>query len=323
MSKPRILFMGTPDFATATLRALVESGADIVGVVTQPDKPKGRGYAMTPPPVKVYALEQGLTVYQPTTLKTGSEDGDAFYETLQTLDPELFVVVAYGKILGRRWLDYPKYGCVNVHGSLLPEYRGAAPMQRAIIEGRAETGITTMLMADGIDTGDMLLRRVVEIGENDNFEIIHDRMAEVGASLLLETVEGLVAGTITPEPQDHARATHAAKIEREDCALDFARPARAVHNQIRGLSPIPLAVTTAADGKKLKLIATTVADDTTPHDVPGRILAVSVEGEGAIEVACAVGSIAVHRLLPEGKARQTAADFVRGRKVSVGDVWGK
>jgi len=323
MAGPKILFMGTPDFACATLRALVESGADLVGVVTKPDTPKGRGYALTPPPVKVYALEHDLPVYQPTTLKPGTEDGDAFAETLRALDPALIVVVAYGKILPRTVLDYPALGCVNVHGSLLPAYRGAAPMQRAIIDGCAETGITTMLMADGIDTGDMLLKRVVPIGENDNFEDIHDRMAETGAALLLETVEGLAAGTITPEPQDDALATHAAKIEREDCVIDFARPAKAVHDLIRGLSPIPLAVTTLPDGKRVKVIASTVADADTPHAEPGVILAVSTEGEGWLELACAGGSIRVHRLLPEGKSRMTAADFLRGRRAAVGDIWGK
>lgn len=323
MNKPKILFMGTPDFACATLRALVESGADLVGVVTKPDTPKGRGYTLTPPPVKVYAIEQGLAVYQPTTLKPGTEDGDAFAATLRTLDPALIVVVAYGKILPRAVLDYPALGCVNVHGSLLPAYRGAAPMQRAIIDGCAETGITTMLMADGIDTGDMLLKRVVPIGENDNFEDIHDRMAEVGAALLLETVDGLVAGTITPEPQDDTLATHAAKIEREDCVIDFSRPAQAVHNQIRGLSPIPLAVTTTPDGKRVKIIASTLADADTPHAQPGEIIAASADSEGWIEIACAGGSIRVHRLLPEGKSRMTAADFLRGRKAGVGDVWGK
>ncbi len=319
----KILFMGTPDFACATLRALVEHGEKIVGVVTQPDKPKGRGYTLTPPPVKIYALEQGLDVYQPTTLKAGTEDGDAFAETLRALDPELIVVVAYGKILPTSVLDYPRLGCVNVHGSLLPAYRGAAPMQRAIIDGCTETGITTMHMADGIDTGDMLLKRVVPIGENDNFEDIHDRMAEVGAQLMLETLDGLIAGAIAPEPQDHALATHAAKIEREDCVIDFARSAGAVHNQIRGLSPIPLAFTALPDGKRVKVIASTVADRETAHAIPGEILAASGDGEGWIEVACAVGSIRVHRLLPEGKSRMTAADFLRGRKASVGDVWGR
>ncbi len=315
--------MGTPDFACATLRALVEREETIVGVVTQPDKPKGRGYTLTPPPVKVYALEHGLDVYQPTTLKAGTEDGDAFAETLRRLDPTLIVVVAYGKILPASVLDYPRLGCVNVHGSLLPAYRGAAPMQRAIIDGCSETGITTMHMAAGLDTGDMLLKCTVPIGENDNFEDIHDRMAEAGARLLLETVDGLAAGTITPEPQNDADATYAAKIEREDCVVDFARPADAVHNQIRGLSPIPLALTTLPDGKRVKIIATTVADRVTPHAVCGEILTAGSDGEGWIEISCAVGSIRVHRLLPEGKSRMTAGDFLRGRRANVGDIWGR
>lgn len=320
---PKILFMGTPDFACVSLRALVERGADVVGVVTQADRPKGRGYTLTPPPVKVYAQTAGIPVYQPATLKAGTPEGDAFAAELARLAPDLIVVVAYGKILPGYVLDFPALGCINVHGSLLPAYRGAAPMQRAIIDGCTVTGITTMHMAAGLDTGDMLLKRAVPIGENDNFEDIHDRMAEVGAALLLETVDGLVAGTITPEPQDDALATHAAKIEREDCVIDFARPARAVHNLIRGLSPIPLACTTLPDGKRVKLIASTVADCSTPHAVPGEILAVNTTGDGWIEIACAIGSLRICRLTPEGKGRMSAADFVRGRKASIGDIWGK
>ena len=213
----RILFMGTPDFALPTLRALCENGHEVVGAVTQPDKPKGRGHHMTPPPIKVYAMEENIPVYQPLTLK-----GEEFAALLSELDPEMIVVVAYGKILPQNVLDYPKYGCVNVHGSLLPEYRGAAPMQRAIIDGKKVTGITTMLMAAGLDTGDMLLRAEVEIGENDNFEDIHDRLAECGADLLIKTVEGLEKGEITPEAQDDSLSTYAAKIEKSDCLLDFS-----------------------------------------------------------------------------------------------------
>ena len=274
----RILFMGTPDFALPTLRALCESGHEIVGAVTKIDTPKGRGHHMMPPPVKVYATEKGIPVYQPATLR-----GEEFAATLSALDPEMIVVVAFGKILPRNVLDYPKYGCVNVHGSLLPEYRGAAPMQRAIIDGKAVTGITTMLMADGIDTGDMLLKDEVEIGENDNFEIIHDKLAECGAKLLIETVGKLERGEITPEKQDDTLATHAAKIEKEDCRLDFSRPARELHNLIRGLSPIPLSFTKMPDGKLLKVVSATVT---------------------------------------EGKGRMSAADLLRGRRVALGDVLG-
>ena len=207
----RIVFMGTPDFALYSLKALVESGEEVVGVVTQPDKPRGRGYVLTPPPVKVYALEQNIPVYQPQTLKNG-----AFDETLAELNPELIVVVAYGKLLPKSVLDYPKHGCINVHGSLLPALRGAAPMQRAIMEGHPVTGVTTMYMADGIDTGDMLLKTEVAIEEDDNFESIHDKLGMAGAETLIATVNALKAGTLTAIPQDDALSTYAAKIEKSD-----------------------------------------------------------------------------------------------------------
>jgi len=307
----RILFMGTPDFALFSLRALVEAGENVIGVVTQPDKPKGRGYALTPPPVKVYAQEKGLPVYQPNTLR-----GDEFAALLEELAPELIVVVAYGKILPVNVLEYPKYGCINVHGSLLPEYRGAAPMQRAIIDGKRETGITTMVMADGIDTGDMLLRGKITIEENDNFETVHDKLGICGAEVLLETLKQLRAGSLQAIPQDEALATYAAKIEKEDCVLDFARPAQAVHDRIRGLSPIPLAFTHTPDGKMLKVIASERLNET--FDAPAGTV-VSLEG-GKITVACKEGAIALLSVLPEGKKRMSAADFINGRKVSVGDL---
>lgn len=309
----KILFMGTPDFAVFSLKALVEAGENVIGVVTQPDKPKGRGYDLAPPPVKVYAEEQGLPVYQPATLR-----GDDFAALLAELDPELIVVVAFGKILPRNVLDYPRHGCINVHGSLLPAYRGAAPMQRAIIDGCKTTGITTMLMADGIDTGDMLLKSEVEIGENDNFEDMHDRLGACGAKTLLDTLAALRAGTLVPEKQDDALATYAAKIEKADCALDFSHGAGAVHDRIRGLSPIPLSFTHTPDGKLLKVLASHVSDMKCPDGtVPGTVL--SLDGE--ITVACGhATAIAITRVLPEGKGRMSAADFIRGRKIAVGDV---
>ena len=308
----RILFMGTPDFALPTLRALCESGHEIVGVVTKIDTPKGRGHHMTPPPIKVYALEQNIPVYQPSTLK-----GEEFAGTLAELDPELIVVVAFGKILPQNVLDYPKYGCVNVHGSLLPEYRGAAPMQRAIIDGKKTTGITTMLMAAGLDTGDMLLKSEVEIGENDDFEDIHDRLADCGAKLLIETVEKLEKGEIIPEKQDDSLATYAAKIEKSDCLLDFSRPARELHNLIRGLSPIPLSFTHTPDGKLLKIVASRVVDDEKTIDEPaGTVISVGDD----IKVACGKGILSLLTVVPEGKGRMSAADFVRGRKIAEGDL---
>ncbi len=308
----RIVFMGTPDFALFSLRALCEAGEDVVGVVTQPDKPRGRGYVLTPPPVKVYAEERGIPVYQPTTLKNG-----AFDETLSALHPELIIVVAYGKILPRSVLDFPVHGCINVHGSLLPAYRGAAPMQRAIMEGQSITGITTMYMAEGMDTGDMLLRAEVAIEEDDNFETIHDKLGACGAQILLDTIAALKDGTLRAEPQDDALATYAAKIEKEDCLIDFSAPAKAVHDRIRGLSPIPLAFTHTPDGKLLKVPAARMGDRTeTRLAAPGTVLSL---GDG-IEVACGTGSIRLLTVTPEGKKSMSAKDFINGRKLAVGDV---
>ena len=308
----KVLFMGTPDFAVPTLDALVKGGYEVIGAVTQPDKPKGRGYQLMPPPVKVYALENNIPVYQHATLR-----GEEFAELLSTIDPEVIVVVAYGKILPLNVLEYPKYGCVNVHGSLLPEYRGAAPMQRAIIDGKRETGITTMLMAAGLDTGDMLLKETVEIGEDDNFEDIHDRLASVGASLLIKTLEGLEAGEITPEVQDDSKSTYAAKIEKSDCAIDFSLDAKTLHDKIRGLSPIPLSFTHTPDGKLLKIAKSKLSDaEKTPKCLPGTVIEVGED----IKVACGKGVISLLTVLPEGKGRMSAADFVLGRKINVGDV---
>lgn len=308
----KILFMGTPDFAVFSLDALVKSGEQIVGVITQPDKPKGRGYALTPPPVKSYALEKGFEVYQPNTLRD-----EAFAELLRELDPELIVVVAYGKILPANVLDYPKYKCVNVHGSLLPEYRGAAPMQRAIIDGKKVTGITTMYMGVGLDTGDMILKREVAIEENDNFEDIHDKLGACGAELLVETVAAIKAGTAPSIPQDDSLATYAAKIEKADCLIDFSKDAQAVHDQIRGLSPIPLSFTHTPDGKLLKVLESRVAKADGENAEVGKVI--SLDG-GEISVACGKGVVNLLRVLPEGKGRMSSADFIRGRKITTGDL---
>ncbi|MBQ1261881.1 MAG: methionyl-tRNA formyltransferase [Clostridia bacterium] len=305
----RILFMGTPDFALFSLRALVEEGEDVVGVVTQPDKPKGRGYTLTPPPVKVYAEEKGLPVYQPRTLRD-----EAFADLLRQIDPEVIVVVAFGKILPANVLDYPKYGCVNVHGSLLPAYRGAAPMQRAIIDGCAETGITTMFMDVGLDTGDMLLKKSVAIDLHDTFETVHDKLGECGAELLLRTLALLEKGEILPEKQDDALATYAAKIEKEDCLLDFSRTAKEVHDRIRGLSPIPLSFTHTPDGRLLKIVASEPAEG---GGRPGEVISLK---NGRITVACGEGAIALLSVLPEGKKKMSSADFINGRRISVGDI---
>ena len=308
----KILFMGTPDFALFSLKGLCENGYNVVGVITQPDKPKGRGYVLTPPPVKVYAMEQNIPVYQPNSLRT-----EEFASLLKEINPDLIAVVAYGKILPKNVLDYPKYGCVNVHGSLLPEYRGAAPMQMAIIDGKKVTGITTMYMAEGLDTGDMLLKAECEIAENDNFEVIHDRLGLLGAQLLRQTVDGLEKGEITPIPQDHNKATHTSKILKEDCEIDFSKDCDTVHNLIRGLSPIPLAFTHMPDGKLLKIVESEICERESENQEIGK--AVSLEN-GKIRVLCGKGSINILKVLPEGKGRMSAADFIRGRKINEGEI---
>ena len=307
----KILFMGTPDFAVFSLEALTKTEHKVIGVVTQPDKPKGRGYEMMPPPVKIFAQNAGIPTYQPKTLRD-----EAFASLLSELDPDVIAVVAYGKILPVNVLEYPKYGCINVHGSLLPEYRGAAPMQRAIIDGKSETGITTMYMADGIDTGDMLLKEVVKIESTDNFEDIHDKLGACGAKLLVKTLEGLEKGEIQRIPQDHALATHAAKITKEDCLIDFSKSAKEVHDLIRGLSPIPLSFTHTPDGKLLKIVAAQVAENDGALGKAGEVLSV----DNGITVACGKGAVRLLRVLPEGKPKMDADAFVRGRKIALGDI---
>lgn len=309
----RILFMGTPDFALFSLRALVERGENVIGVVTQPDKPKGRGNAMTPPPVKVYAEGEGIPVYQPVTMKDG-----AFEETLRALDPELIVVTAYGKILPSYILDYPKFGCLNVHGSLLPRYRGAAPMQRAVMDGEAETGVTIMYMDVGLDTGDMLLSRVFPIGENDNFETVHDGLGALGAEALLDAIDDLKNGTADRVPQDGSLANYAAKITKDDCRFDFSGDAQELHNRIRGLSPIPLAFFTGADGKTVKVVEARKGS-VSPSAEAGTVLALSDGGRAGILVACGKGSLLLTRVVPEGKKPMDAIAYANGRGIRVGD----
>ena len=303
--------MGTPDFALFSLKAIAASKHEIVGVVTQPDKPKGRGYVLTPPPVKVFAQEQGYHIYQPNTLRD-----EAFAELLDTLSPDVIVVVAYGKILPKNVLEFPRHGCINVHGSLLPEYRGAAPMQRAIIDGKNQTGITTMYMAEGLDTGDMLLKDTVDIEENDNFETIHDKLGECGARLIIKTLDALENGSVQRTVQDEALATYAAKITKETCAINFEDDASRVHDLIRGLSPIPLSFTHTPDGKLLKIISSRLAHTDGTYGKAGEVVSL----EDGITVACGKGAVTLTRVIPEGKSRMDATDFIRGRKIAVGDI---
>ena len=311
MTGARILFMGTPDFANFSLRALIEAGENVIGAVTQPDKPQGRGYTLTPPPVKRYAEEQGIPVYQPKTLR-----GEEFAALLDEIDPDMIIVAAYGKILPENVINYPKYGCINVHGSYLPQYRGAAPMQRAIIDGNKYTGVTIMKMDVGLDTGDMISRERIEIEDGDNFETIHDKIGTVGAALLVSTLPSIVDGTALYEKQDEACSSYAAKIEKSDCALDFEKSAEELHDLIRGLSPIPLSFTRTPDGKLLKVIEAKKTGKNTDR-AAGTVVSV----DGGIEVACGDGkTLTLLRVLPEGRSKMDASAFVRGRGIAVGDI---
>ena len=307
----RILFMGTPDFARSILEKLHKDGENIVAVVTQPDKPWGRKQILTPPPVKQYAMENGLPVYQPVTLKDG-----AFAEELSLIDPDLIIVAAYGKILPTYVLDYQKYGCINAHASILPRWRGAAPIQRAIMAGDRLSGVTAMYMAQGLDTGDMILTVRVPITDEDDFGTLHDKLAVAGGEAMTKTIEALRAGTVVREAQNDADATYAAKIENPDCVIDFTKSVTDVYNQVRGLSPVPLALTWMPDGKRLKIVAAR-KEICSVTAAPGTVVA--IEG-GTLDIACADGILHVTHLQPEGKGRMAAADFLRGRKLSAGDV---
>ncbi|MBQ6261902.1 MAG: methionyl-tRNA formyltransferase [Clostridia bacterium] len=309
----RILFMGTPDFARVILESLYGSGEEIIGVVTQPDKPKGRGYKLTPSEVKVFAAEHGIPVFQPQTMKDG-----AFAETLSELDPDMIVVAAYGKILPPYILDYPKYGCINAHASILPKYRGASPIQRAIMNGERETGVTAMYMDAGLDTGDIILCEKVSITDEDDFESVHDKLAEAGSAAILETVRLTKCGGIVRTKQNDAESTYAAKIEKEDRMIDFSASAEEVFNKIRGLNPFPRAFTWLPDGKILQITKARAAQFSAGKEAePGTVISCGAEG---FTVVCSDGAIIVTEVIPEGRGRMSGADFVRGRKVSVGDV---
>ena len=309
----KVLFMGTPDFAKVCLSAIVEEGFDVVGVVTQPDKPKGRSYKLTPPPVKVYAEECGLPVYQPETLRN-----EAFKEELEALSPDIIIVAAYGKILPPYVIDYPKYGCINIHGSILPKYRGAAPIQRAVMNGDEETGITIQKMNYGVDTGDILRVEKVSISQLDCTGDIFDKLALLGKNIIADTVTDISEGKITPVPQDDSLATHAAKILPEDEVINWNETVQQVHNRIRGLAPFPGAKTTLS-GKLVKIYASSFTDFKAPEDaVCGQIVECR---KSSLFVKCSDGCIALQTMKPEGSKLLTAADMINGRKVSLGDIF--
>lgn len=306
-----IMFMGTPEISATCLQKLLADGHGIAAVITREDKPRGRGNVMTPTPVKTLALENGIPVYTPKTLR--DED---FVKILEKHNPSLIVVVAYGKILPKNVIDYPAHGCINLHVSLLPKYRGAAPMQRAIMAGETETGVTVQYMAEGLDTGDIIEVSKFPILPQDDFEAIHDRSAAVGSVLLSEVIEKIEKGEAKRTPQDDSLACYASKVEKEDCKLDFTLSAKKLDCIIRGVTPIPGAFA-YLNGKMLKINKATPIDE---KGTPGRVIDLNDKGEGYFVVACGEGALKVTAVIPEGKGKMTAGDFIRGRKIAPQDI---
>ena len=306
--------MGTPDFAVGSLQALCESGKhEIVGVVTQPDRPKGRGNKMLMTPVKEYALEQGLTVYQPQKVKTPE-----FVQMLRELQPELIVVAAFGQFLSREILELPPHGCINVHASLLPKYRGAAPIQYAIIKGEKESGVTIMQMDIGMDTGAMLEKVVVPIAENTTMGELHDALREQGAALLLKVIDDIAAGMAVAEPQNDAEATYATLLDRSMEHIDWTKSAQEVHNLIRGFNPAPSTFTKLPNGKSLKIWGSRLTEKKS-EAAAGTVVEA---GKHSFFVACGSGVLEITEVQPESKKRMAAQVFLNGRGVAEGDILG-
>ena len=305
-----IIFMGTPDFALPTLQRLYESDHRILTVVTQPDRPKGRNRKPVSPPVKQFAIEHGLPVLQPGTITPD------LIKTLEDLEPDLIIVVAFGQILKKDLLALPRHFCINLHSSLLPKYRGAAPINWAIINGDKETGVTTMKMDAGLDTGDILLSWKTPIRDEDNAQSLHDTLAREGARLVLETLRQLEKKNLRPVPQDSSLASYAPKMKKEDGLIDWSKSAVEIHNRTRGLEPWPGAYTFFRS-KRLRICKTEIAPSSS-GDQPGKIARVSDHG---IEVGTSDGRIVVTQLQPEGKKRMAAKSFLAGRKIKPGDEW--
>ncbi len=304
----RIVFMGTPEFAVPSLEALLKSDDQVVGVVTQPDRPKGRGQEVIFSPVKVVCQREGIPVLQPLKMKD-----PAFLDALREWKPDVIAVTAFGRILPPVILALPPRGCINVHGSLLPKYRGAGPVQWAIIRGERETGITTMFMAEGMDTGDMLLRETVEIRPEDTAGTLAPRLADVGGRLLVETLRRLKAGTLTPERQDDAQATMAPLLKKEDGLIDWTRPATEITNRVRGLSPWPGAYT-YVNGERWTLCRVSVGEES-HNAAPGTVTRVTKD---RIDVATGGGTLQILDIQPSNSRRMTVAQYLAGHRVTEG-----
>ena len=305
----RIVFMGTPDFAVPSLQALIDAGHDVCAVYTQPDKPQGRKQILTAPPVKTLALEHDIPVFQPNTLK--NEDEQA---RLRELAPEVIIVVAYGKLLPKAVLDIPPHGCINVHGSLLPRWRGAAPIQWAVIAGDEMAGVTTMQMAEGLDTGDMLLTYETKVGEKETAGELFDRLAQSGAELLTQTLVKL--DEITPRPQDDAQSCYAHMLDKQMAVIDWNKSAHEIDCLIRGLNPWPIALTTLS-GERLKVFA---AEKANGRGEPGTVL--EADPKKGLTVACGEGALKLIEIQLVGGKRMKATDFLRGHVIEVGTKLG-
>ena len=304
----RIVFMGTPDFASASLKKLIDEKFDVVGVFTQPDKPKGRGMELSASPVKELALENGLPVFQPVKMR----DGTALAQ-IKALEPDILVVVAYGRILPDDILAVPKYGAINVHGSLLPKYRGAAPIQWAVLNGDKVTGVTTMYLASEMDTGDIIYTAETEIGEYETSGELFDRLKDMGAELLVKTLRDIDAGIAPRAPQDHSKASYVTMLDKSICPIDWNKTPREVLKHIYGLQPWPVA-TMELEGKTVRVFAAKYTDGKT-EKVPGAVVSTD---KGGLEIACADGeTLLITELQAPGKKRMGAEDYLRGHQIKV------
>lgn len=306
----RIIFMGTPEFACPTLQKLIDRKEEIVAVITQPDRPKGRGQQTLPPPVKVLAEQHGISVLQPLKVRVPE-----VVEQIRELAPDLIVVVAFGQILPKSLLEIPTHGCINVHASLLPRWRGAAPLNWCIIGGDTETGVTTMMMDVGLDTGDMLLKKTTAIDPDENTQSLHDRLSAIGADALAETLDLLKAGKLVREKQDDALTCYASMLKKEDGLIDWNKDPQTIKNLVRGMTPWP-GTYTYLDGKMLKIFRVATASG---QGVPGTVVSAGRQG---LEVACNGGSIVIEELQLEGKKRLPAGDFLAGYKIAPGTTLG-
>ena len=307
----KIVFMGTPDFAVPCLKVLAESSHEVSAVFTQPDKPKGRGYKMIPTPVKSVALEYGLPVYQPLSLRKG-DDAQQALEILKNISPDLIVVTAYGQILPKEILELPKYKCINIHASLLPKYRGAAPINWCLLNGETETGVTSMLMSEGLDTGDMLIKKSTDIGKNETYQELYARLAEMGGEVLLETVGSIEKGTLSPQKQDDSLSCYSPMIRKEMSSLDFSKSVREIHNTIRGVTGFTL-----LNGKRLKVFNSEIVAGSSDAE-NGTVI-----NPDNFTVKCGDGGlIKFDEIQLEGSKRMKTADFLRGKKLVSGEKLG-